>query len=558
MAEQADLIVTGAHILTMDADQPSAPAIAVANGRILAVGSDAQIEALAGSATRRIDGKGRSLLPGFVESHLHLFAGAAELDDLHLTHVKGLDALTEAVRDYAAAHPDAPFLMAQHADYAVISESERITRHHLDAIVPDRPFAMMAADHHTVWANTRALEAGGLLQGQKLGPGNEIVMGEDGLANGELREFEAFAPILMLTGKGRAGLGLATGGEPDPMPSPEERESDRAILRKGIAYAARHGITSIHNMDGNLYTLELLAEIEAEGGLDVRVKVPFHFKNFMDVGALDKASRIAETYRSDWLSSGFVKMFYDGVIDGWTAVMIEPYADKPDWRGEPLFSPERFRELATEIDRRGLQIAVHAIGDGAVRAVLDGYEAAQKTNGVRDSRHRIEHIEVTTPVDIPRFAELGVVASMQPSHPPGAMDFPLEPTISVIGRERWPYSYAWRSLKEAGAEICFASDWPVADISVLRHIKAALTRKPWANDMPDQSFTLHEAIEAYTAKGAYAGFADDRLGRLKPGYLADFVILSGDIEAVPPDAIDTLDVDMTVCGGRLTFDAATG
>ncbi|MFN6941934.1 MAG: amidohydrolase [Parvibaculum sp.] len=541
----------------MDEAAPRADAIAIADGRILAVGTKGEIEALAGPDTRRIDGKGGSLLPGFIESHMHLFSGAAELEDLHLGGVKGFEALKTAVTDYAARNPDAPFLMAQLADYAILSERERVTRHHLDAILPDRPFAMSAADHHTVWANTAALEAAGLLQGRTLGPGNEIVMGEDGLAIGELRESEAFGPVVALTGKERAELGLRTGGEPDPAPTPQERAADRAILKQGLKFAARHGITSIHNMDGNLYTLELLAEIEAEGALDLRVKVPFHFKNFMQPQALDKASRMAATYKSDWLSSGFVKMFYDGVLDGWTAVMVEPYADKPDWRGEPLFSPERFKELAIEIDCRGLQIAVHAIGDGAVRAVLDGYEAAREANGARDSRHRIEHIEVTTPADIPRFAELGVVASMQPPHPPGAMDFPLEPTISVIGRDRWPYSYAWRSLKEAGAQICFASDWPVADISVLRGIKAAVMRRKWADDLEDQSFTLIEAIEGYTAKGAHAGFADDRLGRLVPGYLADFVLLDGNIEAIAPEAIDTLAVSMTVCGGKVSHDAGS-
>lgn len=555
LAQSAELIVTNARILTMDEAAPRAEAIAIAEGRILAVGANDEIEALSGPDTRRIDGSGRSLLPGFVESHMHLFSGAAELDDLHLGGIKGFEALKAAVTGYAAANPDAPFLMAQLADYAILSEKERITRHHLDAILPGRPFAMSAADHHTVWANTAALKAAGILHGRTLGPGNEIVMGEDGLANGELRESEAFGPVVALTGKERAGLGLRTGGEPNPAPTPDQRAADRAIMKKGLDYAARHGITSIHNMDGNLYTLELLAEIEAEGALDVRVKVPFHFKNFMQPDALEKASHMAATYTSDWLSSGFVKMFYDGVLDGWTAVMVEPYADKPGWRGEPLFSPARFKELAIEIDRRGLQIAVHAIGDGGVRAVLDGYEAARKANGARDSRHRIEHIEVTTASDIPRFAELGVVASMQPPHPPGAMDFPLEPTISVIGRDRWPYSYAWRTLKDAGAEICFASDWPVSDISVLRGIKAAVTRQKWADELDDQSFTLMEAIEGYTAKGAHAGFVDDRLGRLKPGYLADFVILDGDIEAVAPEAIDTLAVALTVCGGKVSYDA---
>ena len=182
---------------------------------------------------------------------------------------------------------------------------------------------------------------------------------------------------------------------------------------------------------------------------------------------------MAERYDSEWPSSGMVKVFYDGVLDSWTAVMVEPYADRPDWVGEPLFTPQQFIDLAVAIDKRGLQIAVHSIGDGAVRAVLDGYEAAQKANGKRDSRHRVEHIEVTTAADVPRFAELGVIASMQPSHPPGAMDFPLEPTVSRIGPDRWPLSYAWRTLKEAGAHVVFASDWPVAAIDPILSIQAA-------------------------------------------------------------------------------------
>ena len=167
------------------------------------------------------------------------------------------------------------------------------------------------------------------------------------------------------------------------------------------------------------------------------MQIPFHYKNFMTLDVLEKASRMAEHYDSEWLSSGMVKVFYDGVLDSWTAVMVDDYADRPGWRGEPLFSPS-IRRASLEADRRGLQIAVHAIGDGAVRAVLDGYEAAQQSNGRRDSRHRIEHIEVIHRVRRAAFAGLGVIASMQPPHPPGTMGLPLEPTVSRIGRGRWP------------------------------------------------------------------------------------------------------------------------
>lgn len=549
----ADLIVVNGRVLTVDDDNPRAEAIAVKDGRIAAVGDKAAIADLEGLATRVIDAAGGSVVPGFIESHMHLFAGAAELPQLQLAGVHGFEALADAVRAYAAKHPDTKVLQAQGADYTILSTEERVTRHHLDRIIPDRPFAMTAPDHHTMWANTRALELAGLLKGRQLGPGNEIVMGEDGLAAGELREGEAFGPLLDAAGVGRARLGLQTGGEPDPYPTAEEQASDRAIMRRGLEWCAKHGITSLHNMDGNLHQLELLAEIEAEGNLICRAQIPFHFKNFMTPDALAKASMMAERYNSDWLSSGMVKFFMDGVLDSWTAVMIEPYADRPDWVGEPLFTQEAFNAAATEADRRGLQIAVHAIGDGAVRSVLDGYAAARKANGRRDSRHRIEHIEVIHADDVARLSELGVIASMQPPHPPGAMGFPLEPTVSRIGKKRWPLSYAWRTLKNTGAHVVFASDWPVSPIDPIRGIQAAVTRKPWAEGDPDQSFTLLEALAGYTIEGAYAEFAEDRKGRLKPGYLADIAVLSGDLEGSAPEEIERISVATTICGGRVTY-----
>lgn len=555
MAESADLIVINAKVLTVDDDNPRTEAVAVKNGRIAAVGDKAAILDLKGQATKVIDAAGGSVVPGFIEAHMHLFAGAAELPHLQLFGVHGFEALSEAVRAYAAKNPDRKLLQAQGADYTILSKEERVTRHHLDRIIADRPFAMTAPDHHTMWANTKALELAGLLHGRKLGPGNEIVMGSDGLAEGELREGEAFGPLLELAGESRVRLGLSTGGEPDPYPTPAEQASDRAIMKRGLEWCARHGITSLHNMDGNLHQLELLSEIEAEGGLLCRAQIPFHYKNFMTPDALAKATLMKERYHSDWIKSGMVKVFMDGVLDSWTAVMIEPYADRPDWVGEPLFTQEAFNAAAIEADRRGLQIAVHAIGDGAVRSVLDGYEAAQKTNGRRDSRHRIEHIEVIHEDDVPRLARLGVLASMQPPHPPGSMGLPLEPTVSRIGKARWPLSYAWRTLKNTGARVVFASDWPVSPIDPILGMQAAVMRRPWADSDPVQSFTLMEALAAYTAEGAYAEFAEDKKGRLKPGYLADLVVLSGDLETQPVEALMEIRPVTTICGGRITYQA---
>nr|WP_111300405.1 amidohydrolase [Paracoccus saliphilus] len=547
----ADLILTNARVLTMDPQHPRAEAVAVAGDRILAVGRAAEIAALAGPGTRIIDADGRTLLPGFFEGHVHVGLGGADLTHLHIGHLHGAEAVGAAFCDFATANPDMPLLMAQEAHYGILGRPA--TRHDLDAMIPDRPIAMMSPDLHTVWANTAALKAAGLLGGARMPHGHEVVMGPDGLATGELREFEAFGPLIAYAGEGRINLGIATGEEPDPRPTAAERATDKALLQRGMMHCAAHGVTSLVNMDGNYYTLELLAELRAEGRLALRVKVPFHFKPHMEVDALDRASAMAADFDDEWVSSGFVKMFMDGVIDSRTAHLLRDYPDQPGHRSEPLFPPERFARIAAEIDRRGLQIAVHAIGDGAVRTVIDGYQAARATNGPRDSRHRIEHIELIDPADVPRLGTLGITASLQPPHVPGAMDFPLEPTMSRIGAERWADAYLCRSLAEGGAAIAFSSDWPVADVSVLRGIAAALTRKPY-DGARDERLSLMEVLHAYTAGGAWAAHRDHLTGTLRPGLAADLVLLGGDIETTDPDRIPALGVALTICGGRIVHD----
>lgn len=546
-----DLILTNARILTMDPARPRAEAIALADGRIIALGTRAGIEALAAPATRIIDAGGATILPGFVESHLHLVLGGAELAHLHISGLYGLDPLRAAFRDFAKAHPQRPLLMAQGADYATVGRP--LTRHDLDAVLPDRPVAVTSHDHHTVWANTAALAVAGLLHGRAMPHGHEVVMGADGMATGELREFEAFAPVIALGGEARLNLGIATGAEPSPWPDAAAQAIDREKVLAGLRHCAAHGITSMVNMDGNRYTLELLRGLQREDRLLARVKVPFHFKPEMDLSALDRAEAMRAEYDDDWLSSGFVKMFMDGVVDSGTAYMLNDYPDQPGHRSEPLFAPDRFKALATEIDRRGLQIAVHAIGDGAVRVTIDGYQAARQANGPRDSRHRIEHIELIDPADIPRLGALGITASLQPSHPPGAMDFALQPTLDRIGAGRWQDAYLWKTLADQGAPIAFASDWPVTDVSVRRNIKAALTRAPYPGGT-DQRLGLMATLHAYTAGGAWAAHRDRLTGTLREGLAADLVMLGGDIEATAPAELDALPVALTICGGRITHE----
>ena len=546
---QADLIMIHGHVLTMDPLKPRAESLALAGDRIVGVGTLAQIMPFAGPGTRVIDVAGATVLPGFTDSHCHLFLGGSELGDLDLGGVTGFESLSARVRAFAHTHPGAGILVGQKADYAILDSKPR--RQDLDAILPDRPFAMMAADHHTVWANTAALAAAGVLTGAVLPAGAEVVMAEDGLASGELREPAAFGPVLALAGKARATLGLSTGGEPDPMPSPDQRAADRDLLAAAAAHLAAMGITSAVNMDGNLYTLELLQDLLAEGRLPLRVQVAFHFRPEMDLILLEKASRMAADWQGDWLRAGLVKLFLDGVMENQTAFMVQDYPGEAGGRGTPLFDPARFAEIAVDADRRGLQIAVHAIGDAAVRAVLDGYAAARSANGPRDSRHRIEHIELIHPDDLPRPSALGIVASLQPAHVPGAMDVPLQPTAGCIPPSRWADAFRCRSLN---VPLAFGSDWPVADVSVLRAIKAALTRQPWAPGLPDERLDLAGVLAAYTKGGAWASHAEGRTGLLRAGHLADVVVLGGDIEAVSPAEIDSLGIAMTICGGRITYE----
>jgi hypothetical protein len=550
---RATLIVRNGRVLTMDRQRPRAQAIAVQDMRILAVGDTDTIMALADPDCRILDAQGATVLPGLIESHLHLFMGGSELAHLHLLGVEGATALTEALRGFAAEHPDRAVIVGQGCDYAIYGRA--LTRHDLDAILPDRPVILLAADHHTAWANTAALERAGILHGRKLSTGNEIVMGADGLATGELREFEAKAPVLTLAGEARIMAGIATGADPVPSPTEADLRTDSVAMARGLLHCARHGFTSLVNMDGNTYTLRVLDALRQEGRLTARVRVPFHYRPHRSPGDLAEASAMHAAWNDDWLTSGFVKLFMDGVVDSETAVMLQDYPGHPGWRGDPLHSAERFAEIATEADRRGLQIAVHAIGDGAVRRVLDGYAAARRANGPRDSRHRIEHIELIDREDVPRLADLGVIASVQPVHAPGAMDFPLFPTLDKIHRHRWRDAYLCRDLAQAGVRLAFASDWPVADINPFRGIQAALTR-PAFDGADDQRPTLFEALEAYTIGGAFAEFTEDRKGMLRPGYLGDLVILSGDIEATPPEQIGTLRVTATICGGRVVWETS--
>jgi predicted amidohydrolase YtcJ len=488
---------------------------------------------------------------------VHLFIGAAELDLLNIRSYETVASVRQAVQSYRQKHPTLTFLHAIGAAHEQFGKGVAITRHLLDGIVLDIPFAISCFDHHTVWANTKALEKTGTLNGRHLSQGNEIVMGADGLATGELREFEAFAPVLNLgTSGGRESAGIVTGRNPSPAPSVGQRAADVETMRKGIAHANALGITSMHNMDGNRYQLELLHELETRGHLNARLEVPFHFRNTMAVQDVDEAVEFRSAFATDMLHSGRVKLFIDGVMETLTALMLDDYPGHPGNKGAPLYSSEDLNAVVTRADKHGLQIATHAIGDGGVRRTLDAYEAAQKANGKRDSRHRIEHIELIDPADIPRLAALGVVASLQPIAGVGVPGSPLDPILSRVG-DKLPWAYAWQTIRNTGAAVAFSSDWPVSPLDPFIGMQSAMTVKSLRPDCPNQVQSLMDTIHSFTVAGAHTEFMEDRKGILKQGYLADVAVLNANMETLPANRIAEVKPVMTICDGRFVYECNT-
>lgn len=548
-------IITNARVITMDNQRPCAEALAVAGNRIVAVGTATDVATLRGPQTLVTDARGKSVIPGIIESHVHLFMGAAELGLLNLRYAVGFDAIAAAVHAYKNQNPNLKIIHAISIAHEQFGPGVSITRQLLDRIVDDRPLIMACFDHHTVWANTKALEAAGLMRGRVLPPGNEVVLDSSGYATGELREPAAFDPVLALTATGgRDALGFTTGGNPVPPATPTQRAADIETLRKGIAHANALGITSMHNMDGNWYQLELLHDLEKRGALNARMEVPFHFKNNFKLEQIDEAVKFRDAYKSDFLHSGRVKLFIDGVLETLTAQMLEDYPGHPGNKGAPLYAPDEFAQIVTRADAHGLQIATHAIADGAVRTTLDAYEQAQRVNGKRDSRHRIEHIELIDPADIPRIAQLGVVASLQPVAGVGVPGAPLEPILSRVGN-KLPYAYAWQTIRNTGAHVAFSSDWPVAPLNPFEGIQAAMTVVPLRPDCPPQAQSLMDALHGFTLAGAHMEFMEDRKGMIREGYFADIAVLDMDLEQTSPARIGQARSVLTMCDGRVVYEA---
>lgn len=528
MSQHADVVIKNARVFTSDENNPHAQAVAVRGNRIVFAGTNQGAESFINHSTHVIDGQGHTLTPGFIDSHVHLLSGAVWMSTAQLQEVRTKEDLRKGLEDFARQNKTDPWILGRGIRYGIVS-----TRRELDDFLPDRPVYIEAFDGHTGWANTRALEMAGILHGDSRGLTHGIIVRDaDGAATGELRESDAMDAVM------------------DLVPLPDSNRK-RELLKLAIQKFNAAGITSVHNMNGDMEELMAYAALEDAGEMNLRVYVPFHVKPETTEQMLSEAAEMA-TVQMDYVRGGAAKFFMDGVWESYTAFNLEPYADDPDAMAEPIFSLEHFTRMASLCDKMGLQIAVHCCGDGAVRQTLDGYEAIQKLNGRRDSRHRVEHIEVCQPEDMPRFRELGVIASMQTSHAPlSREDDPI--WTDRTGPQRWPYAFPWRSLKNAGAHLALGSDWTVAPFDPMINIHVALNRQKYSPTDPDQRLTLEECLLGYTRDAAFTEFMENQKGQIRAGYLADLVLFSHDLFELDAGDIRAARPTMTMMDGRIVL-----
>jgi predicted amidohydrolase YtcJ len=467
------------------------------------------------------------------------------LQRIHLDDAKDIAEIQRRVKAYADAHPNEAWVRGRGWTYPAVGPTNLPDKKYLDEIVPDRPVYLEAFDGHTWWANSKALQLGGITRVTPNPPGGEIVHDATGEPTGALKEDSADALMIHAI----------------PVPSREERLD---AYRAGMKEANRAGIVRIHSASGvgvgisDLMNADLLEGLRKSGELTVRMYLAYRAEPpALKPAQFQEIEDARRKYHDEWIAAGAVKFFMDGVVESHTAAMLTPYSDDPKLVGSLLWDPDSYQRAVNELDKRGIQIFTHAIGERAVRLTLDAYEKAAKMNGTRDRRHRIEHIETITAQDIPRFGKLGVMASFQPLHA-----YPDDDTLLVwakrAGPERTQRAWAWHSIETAGGVLAFGSDWPVVTINPWQGVQNALTRQTRQGDppggfVPKERISLEEAIRGYTLGAAIAGHREQAEGSLEPGKLADLIILSQDLFKTDPSKVAQTEVLLTMVGGKVVY-----
>jgi predicted amidohydrolase YtcJ len=525
---------THGHIYTNDPDNPWAEALAVTEGRISCIGKlDHVLLDCGGSQEGAITNnlRGRFLMPGFNDAHVHLGSAAADLLAVPLIGVPSPEEMQKRVADAVAQHKEGEWITGGGWDHTLWPDKRFPNRQLLDAVSPKNPVILTHVSGHVAVANSLALKKAEIDKNTPNPPGGEIERDALGVPTGMLKE--------------DAAMSLVKVRIPDP-PDEVRRHGIEMVLEE----LAKNGVTSVQDYS-DWEDFKVYKQLKEEDKLTVRITEWLTFTLPLD----DLQNMRAQGGAKDpWLKTGALKAFTDGAMGSRTAAMLEPYSDDPSTSGILTNDPDKLRSMAIERDKAGFQLAFHAIGDRANRIALDVFEAVAKANGPRDRRDRIEHAQVVEPMDFTRFAKLNVIASMQPSHQTTDMRWAED----RIGSERIKGAYAWATMLKNGVHLAFGTDYPVEPVSPFRGLYACVTRErpeggPRNGWEPQEKISLADCISAYTSGSAYAQFEEGKKGELKPGEYADFIILSDDLTKISPPQYTKTTVLQTVVGGRTVY-----
>ncbi|HEY7509726.1 MAG TPA: amidohydrolase [Vicinamibacteria bacterium] len=534
----ADLVLTGAAVYTMDPARSWAEAVAVRGGRIVFVGSGEGARALAGPRTRVLDLAGRMVLPGFHDAHIHPVSGGVELTQCNLNDLPDEAAVVAQVRTCAeAARPDGWVVGGGWA--LPVFPGGVALKATLDAATGGRPAYLSAADGHSAWVNTKALAIAGVTAATRDPVNGRIERNADGDPVGTLRE---------------SAMDLV--GRHLPAPTAAVRLEG---LRRALAKLGAAGVTAVQEASASRQALETYREAEKQGALTVRVTAALSTDLTRGPEQAADLERLRAGFASARVRPVAAKIFADGVIEGRTAAMIEPYLDRPGFRGEPNLPAAKMDALVARLAEAGFSVHVHAIGDRAIRETLDAMEKVQAVRAARDLRFQIAHAQVIRPEDVPRFRRLGVVANFQPLWA-YADPYIEDLTWPALRRELWEAIYPVRSVARAGGVVAFGSDWSVTSLVPLEIIQVAVTRQspdeqPVEVMQPEERLDLPEALAAYTIGAAYAMGLEKETGSIEVGKRADLVVLAENLFEVPPRRLGRTKVVMTLLDGEVVYEA---
>jgi len=529
----ADLVIKNANIRTMDDKRSVVRAMAVANGRILALGTDDEIAKLVGRKTQVIDAGGKTMIPGFNDAHLHFVPGGEQLSLVDLRSSQSPEEFAQRIKDYAAKLKEGEWITGGRWDHENWKPANLPTKDLIDKVTPNNPVFVNRLDGHMAVANSLALKLAGVTKDTKDVAGGVIVRDANGEPTGVLKD---------------AAMDLVSRVIPDPTFAQRLAAAEAATN-----YAASLGVTSAQDMQAN-QNLAVYQTLLQQGKLKTRLYAGAELADWQSRAHVG----IRHAFGGPMLRTGTLKGYGDGSLGSSTAWFFEPYADTPSTSGVPSAEMPHLYEHISAADKNGLQVMIHAIGDKTNATVLDIYERVEKEDGPSDRRFRIEHAQHLRVSDIPRFAKLGVVASMQPVH----LTDDGRWAEKRLGKERLKGTYAFKSLLASGAHVAFGTDWSVAPLNPLFGIYAAVTRRTTDDKnpngwLPDEKISVDAAVRCYTLGSAYAEYQENEKGTLEVGKLGDMVILSEDIFTIDPTTIANVTVLKTIVGGRVVFDSVS-